>query len=43
MLTQCSNGESDGVPEANGDLRKIQSNEVITKLAHDIVTGSLPI
>jgi len=37
------NGAPDGIPEANGDLRKIYGNEIIAKLPHDIIAGRLPI
>jgi hypothetical protein len=33
----------DGIPEANGDLRKIYRNEIVAKPPHDIIAGSLPI
>ncbi len=37
------NGAPDGIPEANGELRKIYGNEIIAKLPHDIIAGRLPI
>ena len=43
MLTQRSNGAPDRIPEANRNLCKIQGNEVIAKLAHNIVAGRMPI
>jgi len=33
----------DRIPEADGNLCEIQPNEVIAKLAHQIVPGALPI
>jgi len=37
------NGAPDGIPEANGDLRKIHRNEIVAKLPNDIIAGRLPI
>lgn len=31
------NGAPDGIPEANGDLRKIYRNEIVAKLPHAII------
>src|SRR5437763_15330926 len=43
MAAQGLNGVLNRIPEANCNLWKIQRDEIITKLPHDVVAGRLPI
>jgi len=43
MLAQRLNSAPDGIPKANSNLWKIQRNEVIAVLAHNIVAGNFPV
>ncbi len=42
MLAQGLNSPPNGIPKANSNLRKIQRNEVIAELAHNILPSQLP-
>ncbi len=43
MVPQRLDGTLHSNPEAKGHLRQIQINQIVAKLAHDIVAGGLPV